>query len=318
MIHGGKSVSEILAHEHAVVSQSTSTRAGGAEVADRAEKIEVAGLEEEFEEVAEGKEGPAAPRIRTLHNHRFNSSEVESTGGVTLRKPNETKVTEVAGIPYWSETQPHTSIKPQTGAKKTSHEDEYKDRFCADRVQPQVFSLWEALFQPEKISKATEEMNRLSPQPLPGPDLMDLTLIPLALLPGRLGQVTRIRIVQAFQLLFQPLRLALATVSKLPKMEVFGLTQAQANMGDQMCRMVGSAPLKALHGAGTRGVKKLASIASDNVWPVIVRNVEWGNSSDVVNPVPNSSEIVLGCGWRSFGRRSIGFHILPSLPSVWG
>lgn len=81
------------------------------------------------------------------------------------------------------------------------------------------FSLWQALFSPSDISRATfghPEAQRCVVASgdagraggdrhvhLPEADLMDVVLLPLALLPGRLGATTRLRISLALTHLFR-------------------------------------------------------------------------------------------------------------------
>ena len=84
-----------------------------------------------------------------------------------------------------------------------------------------IFSLWQALFSPSDISRATfghpgaqhcvvasgDAGKRRAGGDrhvhLPEADLMDVVLLPLALLPGRLGATTRLRIALAVAHLFR-------------------------------------------------------------------------------------------------------------------
>uniref|UniRef100_A0A7S4NCY0 Uncharacterized protein n=1 Tax=Guillardia theta TaxID=55529 RepID=A0A7S4NCY0_GUITH len=74
--------------------------------------------------------------------------------------------------------------------------------------------MFEALFNPEKVSMATRARKRELEkkfgskgyiESLPEADYMDVVLLPLALLPGRMGETARMRVAQGVVNTFQQL-----------------------------------------------------------------------------------------------------------------
>ena len=92
-------------------------------------------------------------------------------------------VSEVAGIPFWMPPK-----KNQPGAS-----DHARGEMSASEPEHgrRSFSLWQALWAPAEISRDTARRHGCY---LQEPEMMDLVLFPLALVPGQLGAQTRTRI----------------------------------------------------------------------------------------------------------------------------
>jgi len=98
-----------------------------------------------------------------------------------------------------------------TGSTQTRRERPFAhgchDTHCEYQQKP--FSLWQALWSPSEISRDTmmqreegsgckgcQKRDRRRNH-FPDPELMDIVLLPLALMPGNLGAITRVRIIYA-------------------------------------------------------------------------------------------------------------------------
>jgi len=98
-----------------------------------------------------------------------------------------------------------------TGSTQTRRERPYAhgchDTHCEYQQKP--FSLWQALWSPSEISRDTmmqrEEGSGCKGcqgrdrrrNHFPDPEFMDIVLLPLAMMPGNLGAITRVRIIYA-------------------------------------------------------------------------------------------------------------------------
>ena len=107
---------------------------------------------------------------------------------------------QVAGVPYWM---PAKSSALGTSSRACASESQGAEPRCSGDTG--TFSIWQAIWSPSEISRDTVQQqgaacgSECRGRHMVGscsvePELMDLVLFPLAFLPGRLGAVTRARV----------------------------------------------------------------------------------------------------------------------------